>query len=477
MDLDPRRHRRRQHLPDHLRARATRDPNAEIKSADGTTQWPQFNPTLVSTLHGAHLNVCAWQYVYGQHPILEAEAAAVAVRDGADCLVIDAEVEYQGRYVQAERYITKLRSLIGPKFPVALAGFPWIDYHPSFPYSIFLGPGGAQYNTPQMYWQDIGVSVAERLRPHICVQRALPAADRPARAALALRRPSRSVIFRAVSRAYGARGVSWWDWQAATLPGLGQTPRGSGRSAVSQPQTTVRARPGSAGDVVVWAQEHLLAAGETVTIDGTMAPDAVAVEAFQQTHNLPVTGVITPATWAALLAYRTPAITWRRAEKQLSATVTPAIDAPHAASGRARRCRRRVPHRCRSRPTRSPARAPRRPPDDHAVAPPISAAPGRPAVDGEPAVLVARVLGDLGPNQSGNDEARGAPPPRELDLGDEQPCERATVHVELDRQPPSVGIRRTFSTRRPSVAGHSVCELLGGQLDLVSRRDQARRPA
>ena len=55
--------------------------------------------------------------------------------------------------------MTQLRTLIGANFPVALAGFPYVDYHPAFPYSVFLGPGGAQFNTPQMYWLDIGTSV------------------------------------------------------------------------------------------------------------------------------------------------------------------------------------------------------------------------------------------------------------------------------------------------------------------------------
>ena len=46
--------------------------------------------------------MCAWQYVYGNHPIAEAEVGAEAVHDGADCLVIDAEGEYEGKYVQAQ---------------------------------------------------------------------------------------------------------------------------------------------------------------------------------------------------------------------------------------------------------------------------------------------------------------------------------------------------------------------------------------
>ncbi|MBV8431443.1 MAG: hypothetical protein JO244_09790, partial [Solirubrobacterales bacterium] len=117
-----------------------------IKAGDGTTPWSQFNSQLVAELHAAGLRACAWQYVYGAHPISEAYVGADAVRAGADCLFIDAESEYEGRYIQAQAYVKRLRQLIGSRFPVALAGFPYIDYHPAFPYSVFLGPGGAQYN-------------------------------------------------------------------------------------------------------------------------------------------------------------------------------------------------------------------------------------------------------------------------------------------------------------------------------------------
>ncbi len=79
--------------------------------------------------------------------------------DGADCLVIDAEGEYEGHYAAAQTYIDDLRAKIGPTYPLGLASFPYVFDHPSFPYSVFLGPDGAQYNAPQMYWKDIGQSV------------------------------------------------------------------------------------------------------------------------------------------------------------------------------------------------------------------------------------------------------------------------------------------------------------------------------
>src|ERR1700751_3259029 len=49
-----------------------------IKSGDGSSMWSQFSPSLVSTLHANGRRVCAWQYVYGNHPITEAYVGAQA---------------------------------------------------------------------------------------------------------------------------------------------------------------------------------------------------------------------------------------------------------------------------------------------------------------------------------------------------------------------------------------------------------------
>ncbi len=297
-----------------------------IKSSDGAGMWPQFSSTLVQTLHAAGLHVCAWQYVYGQHPILEAEAGAAAVADGAECLVIDAEAEYEGRYVQAQEYITKLRALIGPSFPVALAGFPYVDYHPAFPYSVFLGPGGAQYNMPQMYWDDIGTTVRAVYR-HTYEFNELY--QRPiAPLGQVFQQPPNSQIyqFRQISRYYGGAnggGISWWDWQDAAPPQFAATAKPVGGIAGFVANTAVAGLgKGAASDVVVWAQEHLVSAGEKVTIDGGFGPQTqTAVERFQTAKRLPVTGIIDPVTWSALLSYQPVAVTWVLHKNQLSAQV------------------------------------------------------------------------------------------------------------------------------------------------------------
>jgi hypothetical protein len=311
-----------------------------IKSGDGTTAWSQFNAPLVGALHAHGLRACAWQYVYGNHPAIEAEVGAAAVRDGADCLLIDAESQYEGKYVQAQTYIQKLRSLIGSRFPVALAGFPYLDFHPGFPYSVFLGPRGAQYNAPQMYWKDIGTTV-DAVYAHTYAYNRLY--ERPIfpLGQVYNNPPARQIHrFRQVSFAYGATGVSWWDWQEA--------PQGAWQ-AISQPAGPIKGYVawdldatlglGAAGDVVVWAQEHLVSAGQQIVIDGAFGPKTqAAVEVFQGQHGLPVTGIVDTPTWQTLLRYAPAHVKWVVRRHKLTATAAAAgfRPVPKSASLRAK---------------------------------------------------------------------------------------------------------------------------------------------
>src|SRR3954451_8866063 len=90
-----------------------------VKSGDGGSYWSQFSPALVGALKAGGLRVCAWQYVYGSNPSAEAAVAVRAVTEGgADCFVIDAESEYEGRYSQATTYVTRLRAAVGDSYPL-----------------------------------------------------------------------------------------------------------------------------------------------------------------------------------------------------------------------------------------------------------------------------------------------------------------------------------------------------------------------
>lgn len=287
-----------------------------VKSADGTSVWSQFNADAVAALKATGLKVCGWQFVYGRDPIGEAVAGAAAATAGADCFVIDAEGDYEGKYAQAQRYVEKLRELVGEDYPVGVTSFPYVDYHPGFPYSVFMGPGGAQVNLPQAYWKTIGDEVDESLAHTYMWNIPYETPIFPLGQTYDGPRPAEIRRFRQLSYAYGARGLSWWVWQYATA---------SDWDALAAPFTALptperlwptlrlgaNGRVGSRGDLVVWAQQHLVGAGAPIGVDGDYGlGTADAVRAFQTDSNLPVTGEIDAETWPVLLRTTPIAVDW-----------------------------------------------------------------------------------------------------------------------------------------------------------------------
>jgi hypothetical protein len=275
-----------------------------IKSGDSDDTWRQFNRPMVDRLHRAGLNVCAWQFVYGNKPLGEAKVGAASVRRGADCLVIDAEGHYEGKYAQADRYIRALRGRIGAEFPLSLASFPYVDFHPSFPYSVFMGPGGAQYNQPQMYWRAIGTSVREVYEHTYLFNRVYERPIYPIGQTYGGPTKGELKGFRRFAQSYDGLAPSWWSWQETSGPewqALG--------SAIPGPVTGYRPvrrnpimRRGNRGDLVVWAQMHLAGSGRSLPVTGFFGPKTqAAVRAFQRESGLSADGVIGQATWRRLL--------------------------------------------------------------------------------------------------------------------------------------------------------------------------------
>ena len=293
------------------RAKAAGMSTVFVKSADGGTVWDQFSPQLVADLHARGLRACAWQFVYGADPLAEARAAIASVAAGADCFVVDAETAYEGRYASAQRYMTALRAAVGPAYPLGFTSFPYVDYHPRLPYSVFLGPGGAQANMPQVYWKAIGGSVDAVSAKTVANNRIYGTPIAPlgqsydAPSSADLRR------FRAVWAGYGAGGMSWWSWQASGAAAW---------NALSEPAPAPVVLPdpgwpalnrGSSGDQVIWLQQHLASADPSVALDGrfTTATEA-ALKAFQSARGLPPTGASDAATWQALLAVPLRPVDW-----------------------------------------------------------------------------------------------------------------------------------------------------------------------
>jgi Putative peptidoglycan binding domain len=284
-----------------------------VKASDGGSPFiGQFTPQLVSALHAQGLKVCGYSYVYGNNPGGEAAQGAAVAQAGADCLVIDAEGEYEGKYAAATTYIRQLRQAVGDSFPVGIAPFPYADFHQSFPYSVFLGPGGAQYNLPQMYWKEIGDSVDEAFDHTYTWHRIYDRPIYPLGQTYSAPSPSDIVRFRQLAQAYGAGGVSWWDWQetgSSQWSALGQPlPPLAG---VTPTNNWPALNAGSKGDAVVWLQMHLLAAGQQLTVSGSFdTATANAVRGLQTSAGLPVTGVTDEGTWRRALQYNPTAVDW-----------------------------------------------------------------------------------------------------------------------------------------------------------------------
>jgi hypothetical protein len=295
------------------RAKRSRVSTVYIKAGDATTTWSQFTSSLVDALHAGGLKVCAWQFVYGDAPYKEAGVGAAAVAKGADCLIIDAEGQYEGKYASANKYMTKLRAQVGPDYPIALAAFPYVDYHPGFPYSVFLGPGGAQYNQPQMYWKTIGTSVSNVYAHTFLYNRIYGRKIYPIGQTYSAPRKRELKRFRRLALNYGAGGVSWWSWQETTGHEWGVLGKRVRRIGGFQPSTEMPLlKKGNRGDMVVWAQEHLLGAGQsTLPVTGIFGAQTFnAVVAFQQQNGLYADGQIGTDTWTALLRATPVPVQW-----------------------------------------------------------------------------------------------------------------------------------------------------------------------
>jgi hypothetical protein len=294
-----------------LRARASGIETVFVKSSDGATPWAQFTPALVQALHAQGLRACAWQFVYGADPAAEAAQGARAVALGADCLVIDAESAYQGRYAQAQQYIGALRAAIGPAYPVGFTSFPYVDFHPRLPYSVFLAPGAAQANLPQVYWKAIGGTVDAVSAKTFAHNRLYGTPLAPLGQTYQSPAPADLQRFRQVWASYGSGGVSWWSWQASpqyawdTLAAPAPAP-----VPLADPGWPVLST-GSKGDEVIWLQQHLASLAPALPITGAFGPQtAQTLAALQTARGLPATGETDSATWQAVLSLPLTPVDW-----------------------------------------------------------------------------------------------------------------------------------------------------------------------
>ena len=296
------------------RARGAGISTVFVKSSDGAAnRWAQFSPELVAGLKAQGLRVCAWQFVYGNDPAGEAALGVDAIAAGADCLVIDAESAYANKYAAAQQYMGALRATVGPAYPIGFTSFPYVDYHSRIPYSVFLGPGGANANLPQVYWQDIGGTVDAVSGRTLAQNRIYGVPIAPIGQTYGNVPPQDIAQFRALWAAYGSAGVSWWSWQATAEPGwaalaapLTAPVAAARRPGLARAHARQQGRPGACG----------CSSGSRPPTRRWRSPrtfdDAtdVALRAFQQSRGLPVTGTTDALTWQAVLSLPVKPVTW-----------------------------------------------------------------------------------------------------------------------------------------------------------------------
>ncbi|MFM8883639.1 MAG: peptidoglycan-binding domain-containing protein [Solirubrobacterales bacterium] len=295
------------------KAKANRIGAVYVKSADAGNRWSQFTPAAVARLKAAGLRVCGWQFVYGNKPVAEAAAGAAARTAGAECLIIDAEGAYEGKYNAAASYMKELRRRVGNSYPLGFTSFPYVSFHTGLPYSVFLGSRGAQVNMPQVYWRDIGTTVTTAMtrtwrenriygRPIVPIGQTYQSAP-----------VSDIARFRAFARAWDAPGYSWWEW-STTSPRqwAALANRNVSRINPGDPGWPVLAR-GAKGDPVRQGQRLLVASGyKDVKANGIFGNvTAASVKAFQESRRIPVTGSLDAATWPALMKVAGARITER----------------------------------------------------------------------------------------------------------------------------------------------------------------------
>jgi hypothetical protein len=281
-----------------------------IKGADGATAEPQLTPTLIAELRANGVSVCVWMFAYGINPTAEAAAAVAAVHEGAQCLIVDAEEQYDGLYGAAQLFVHTLRAHLGSQFPIGLAGQAEVLQHPTFPYSVFLGPGGFNFDLPQVYWLDFALSVQAAYATTIAENSIYGRPMLPIGQLYGNVAPVELEQFRALAGAYRLPGMSFFDLVSAQPDELAALAAPVAKFA-PRASVPVAVRAGADGDEVVWAQELLNAAGARLPVGGFLgAQTARAIARFQTHHRLPATSVLGPATWKALLRFKAREPSW-----------------------------------------------------------------------------------------------------------------------------------------------------------------------
>src|ERR1044072_6604283 len=177
----------------------------------------------------------------------------------------------------------RLRSEVPASFPIALTSFPYVDYHPGLPFSVFFA-NGADYNLPQVYWKDIGTSPDTAMQHTYVHNKIYGKPIFPLGQSYDDPPPSEMTRFRQLAALYGSSGLSWWSWQGSTdrcWEAIGAPP--SPLTACTPPsQDWTLLKMVSKGDETRWLKLPLVAAESSTATSVTFdAATDTALRNFQ----------------------------------------------------------------------------------------------------------------------------------------------------------------------------------------------------
>ena len=195
---------------------------ALVKAFDGGRWFDQGAPwrEIAAALKRSGSLAGAWGYCYGQDPAAEAQRAIETAQYGeADLLVLDAEDEFKGRPEAAEELCSRIRSALGPQYPLFYSSFAIARYHASFPFDVFNRYcSGA---VPQAYWnafrwpleEAISLTYEDYANLGLKPQRVFPAGGLYQEGFIRYPEPAEVQAFIRQSQARGSPGVSFWSYE------------------------------------------------------------------------------------------------------------------------------------------------------------------------------------------------------------------------------------------------------------------------
>jgi hypothetical protein len=190
-----------------------------IKFADGSLngdaksqQYMDQFKELVGPFKDAGFNVGGWIYQYLSDVDGEVDACSQAVQAGANFIVLDGEGDLSGKNAQVTQF-GQLFQAKYPNFPLALSSYAIADLHPEVPFTEYSQFVDAMM--PQIYWGEMGRSVANAFQPSIASYQKFNKPIIPTGQLYTTTSQDKAQFIQLCQNA-GLSSISWWDWDEAS---------------------------------------------------------------------------------------------------------------------------------------------------------------------------------------------------------------------------------------------------------------------